>query len=197
MCCFHSLQVSNLQLAPLSSNIPAHCPGHNQLFPHVDLHDVQCLAVYCCRSGSWLWLFCVWMEVEQSSWHLWTLSLIGTGVLQYIRELLIIYRVGGGAMRILQYERIFYWCPPQTYRRKMLFSNPPPPHHHHHQKNNRLSILSCLIFILNKNQSSDDKNEIVSDTDSPVKIPTSTRSGWSSNNWCMLAFLDDPPPLKF
>ena len=55
-------QVQTVQLASLPSNLLAYCPGHTELLPNVDLHDLQCMAVSCCGSGCWFWIFCFWME---------------------------------------------------------------------------------------------------------------------------------------
>lgn len=59
---FTNLQADDNISDSYLSNISAHHPSHAELFAHVNIHDVQRVAVSSCGRRCCHWLFHVWME---------------------------------------------------------------------------------------------------------------------------------------
>lgn len=59
---YKSVQAHNVVMDAHISNVLTHCANRAVVFPHADLHDLQCLVVFRCCIRRSNWLFPVRLE---------------------------------------------------------------------------------------------------------------------------------------
>lgn len=56
------MQAHNVIMDAHVSNVLTHCANRAVIFPYADLHDLQCLVMFCCSTWCSNWLLFIWVE---------------------------------------------------------------------------------------------------------------------------------------